>query len=87
MAAKIATIAMITISSISVKPESLRIIEAPRSPAKAGRRIFDRKEVCYFQIRSLTPQSANPPERFGGLADGECARFCGSILMLNNHPD
>ncbi len=33
------------------------MIEAPRSPALAGRGIFDRKEVCYFQIRSLTPQS------------------------------
>jgi len=32
-----------------------------------------------FLIRSLTPQSANPPEPFGGLADGECARCCSSI--------
>ena len=48
-----------------VKPHYNRIprwflyffIEAPRSPASAGRGIFDRKEVCYFQIRSLTPQS------------------------------
>ena len=33
-------------------------IETPRSPALAGRGIFDRKEACYFQIRSLTPQQA-----------------------------
>ena len=30
-------------------------IEAPRSKLRG---IFDRKEVCYFQIRSLTPQQA-----------------------------
>ena len=32
-----------------------RKIEAPRSKLRG---IFDRKEVCYFQIRSLTPQQA-----------------------------
>jgi hypothetical protein len=30
-------------------------IEAPRSKLRG---IFDRKEICYFQIRSLTPQQA-----------------------------
>jgi len=30
-------------------------IEAPRSKRRG---IFDRKEVCHFQIRSLTPQQA-----------------------------
>jgi hypothetical protein len=30
-------------------------IEAPRSKLRG---IFDRKEVCYFQIRSLTLQQA-----------------------------
>jgi len=31
------------------------MIEAPRSKL---REIFDRKEICHFQIRSLTPQPA-----------------------------
>jgi len=31
-------------------------IEDPYSPDSSGQGIFDRKEVCYFQIRLLTPQ-------------------------------
>ena len=34
---------------------SFSLFEAPRSKLRG---IFDRKEVCYFQIRSLTPQQA-----------------------------
>jgi hypothetical protein len=33
-------------------------IEDPCSPDSSGQGIFDRKEVCHFQIRSLTPQQA-----------------------------
>jgi hypothetical protein len=33
-------------------------IEDPCSPNESGQGIFDRKEVCHFQIRSLTPQQA-----------------------------
>jgi len=32
------------------------MIEDPCSPDSSGQEIFDRKEVCRFQIRSLTPQ-------------------------------
>ena len=35
--------------------DKLKSIEAPRSKLRG---IFDRKEVCYFQTRSLTPQQA-----------------------------
>ena len=45
-------------------------IEAPRSKLRG---IFDRKEVCYF-----SDSLANPAVRQSTLADGECARFCGS---------
>ena len=33
----------------------MRMFEAPRSKLRG---IFDRREVCHFQIRSLTPQQA-----------------------------
>jgi hypothetical protein len=33
-------------------------IEDPCCPDSSGQGIFDRKEVCNFQIRSLTPQQA-----------------------------
>jgi hypothetical protein len=34
------------------------MIEDPCSPDSSRQGIFDRKEVCHFQIRSLTPQQA-----------------------------
>ena len=40
---------------INSYPGNAFSFEAPRSKLRG---IFDRKEVCYFQIRSLTPQQA-----------------------------
>jgi hypothetical protein len=40
-----------------VKFEIMKI-EDPRSPDSSGQGIFDRKEVCHFQIRLLTPQQS-----------------------------
>ena len=34
------------------------MIEDPCSPDSSGQGIFDRKEICHLQIRSLTPQQA-----------------------------
>ena len=71
-----------------------RFIEAPRSPATAGRGIFDRKEVCYFSDSLATP----PPSKLWGMrsllrfkfqpaipvAKIQLYLLCQSIICLNN---
>jgi len=48
----------ISISKRLFERQIKSLIEAPCSPDKSGQGIFDRKEVCHFQIRSLTTQQA-----------------------------
>jgi len=54
----------------------LRPIKDPCSPDSSGQGIFDRKEVCHFQIRSLTPQ------RLDWLVEIKL-RGMGSLLRFN----